>query len=166
MASGIGSAVTGKVVERVTGPAGLNAGLAALTAGDSELAALVDAAQVRTLNVSADMAERSAGVKYPSVNIYCEKITNNLKEKFRSFSGNVGMAIELRHSQDRLEGLQGQLELYADGTMQMLNANRGDWGDGMFYTGEYEVSFSPVKQGGRNFIQTAKVTFQVGVSRS
>ena len=40
MASGIGSAVTGKVVERVTGPAGLNAGLAALTADDSELAAL------------------------------------------------------------------------------------------------------------------------------
>ncbi|HTS64021.1 MAG TPA: hypothetical protein VMH28_18485 [Candidatus Acidoferrales bacterium] len=164
--SGIGNAVTSKVADRVTGPAGLNAGLAALTEGASDPAVQVDATQVRTVNVPAEMAERSGGIKYPTVNIYCEKISNQLKEKFRSFSGNVWMAIELRHSQDRLEGLQDRLELYADSAMQMLNAQRGDWGDGMFYTGEYEVSFGPVKQGGRNFIQTAKVTFEVGVSRS
>jgi len=166
MTSGIGSAVTNKVVARITGPAGLNAGLAALTDGDPTFTAMVDAAQVRALNVAAEMAERSGGVKYPAVNVYCEKIANQLKEKFRSFSGSVGMAIELRHSQDRLEGLQEQLELYADSAMQMLNSSRGDWGDGMFYTGEYEVSFGAVKQGGKNFIQTAKVTFEIGVSRN
>ena len=38
--------------------------------------------------------------------MYCEKIVNDLTEKFRTFSGTVQMAIELRHSQDRLEGLQ------------------------------------------------------------
>ena len=32
-----------------------------------------------------------------------------------------------------------------------LSASRGDWGDGMFYTGGYEVSFGRVKQGGKNF---------------
>ena len=166
MTTQIGSAVTNKVVQRITGSTGLNAGLAALTQGQPQLAALVDAAQVRTLNVPAEMAERSGGVKYPSVNIYCEKIANQLTEKFRTFSGAVQMAIELRHSQDRLEGLQDQLELYVDGAMRVLNANRGDWGDGMFYAGAYDVSYGPIKKGGRNFIQVAKVTFEIGVSRS
>ena len=32
--------------------------------------------------------------------------------------------------------------------------------------GTYEVSFGPVKTGGRNFLQIAKVTFEIGVSRN
>jgi hypothetical protein len=144
----IGSAVTGKVVQR----------LAAATA--------LDGAPVVTLNVPAEMAEKSDLVKYPSVNVYCEGIANELHEKFRSFSGKVHMAIEVRYSQDRLEGLQDQLELYLDGAMGVLNTSRGDWADGMFYGGEYEISIGPVKKGGRNFIQTAKITFEIGVSRN
>ena len=165
MTNRIGSAVTNKVVARVTGPAGVNAGLAALTQAEREFAGLIEAAQVRPQNVAAEMAERAVGAKYPAVNVYAEKIVNGLREKFRSFSGTVQMAMELRHSQDRLEGLQDRLEVYVDAAMQMLNSGRGDWGDGMFFGGEYEVSFGPVKQGGKNFIQVAKVTFEIGVSR-
>ena len=76
------------------------------------------------------------------------------------------MAIEVRHSQDRLEGLQDALELYVDAATHVLDASRGDWGDGMFYGGGYQVTFGAVKQGGRNFIQVAKVTFEIGVSRN
>jgi hypothetical protein len=36
----------------------------------------------------------------------------------------------------------------------------------MFYGGAYDVSFGAVKQGGRNFIQAAKITFEIGVSKS
>ena len=72
----------------------------------------------------------------------------------------------MAHSQDRLEGLQDRLEVYVDAAMQMLNSGRGDWGDGMFFGGQYEVSFGPVKQGGRNFIQVAKVTFEIGVNKN
>src|SRR5262245_3609162 len=128
MTNRIGSAVTGKVIGRINGPAGLNSGLAALTQGGQDLAALVDAAQVRAVNVAAEIAERAGGVKYPSVNVYCVKIVNQLREKFRAFSGVVEMAIELRHSQDRLEGLEDRLEMYVDSTMRMLNTSRGDWG--------------------------------------
>jgi hypothetical protein len=165
MTTKIGSAVTGKVLERMTGSAGVNAGLGALTQADRELAGLVDPAQVRTQNVAADLAERATGVKYPAVNVYCEKIVNDLREKFRKFSGTVQMAIELRQSQDRLEGIQDRLELYVDSTMQMLHGSRGDWGDGMFYGGQYQVAYGPVKQGGKNFTQTAKVTFEIGVNK-
>jgi hypothetical protein len=166
MTIGIGSAITGKVVNRITGPAGLNAGLAALMQSGADIAQLVDAAQVRAQNVAADMAERSGTVKYPSVNVYCEALVNDLREKFRSFSGKAQMAIEVRYSQDRLEGLEQRLELYVDGAMRMLNESRGDWGEGMFFGGKYQVAFSPVKQGGKNFMQTAKITFEIGVSRN
>ena len=76
------------------------------------------------------------------------------------------MAVEVRHSQDRLEGLQETVEVYADSVIQVLTEGRGNWGDGMFFGGGYEVAFGAVKRGGRNLIQTAKVTFEIGVSRS
>jgi hypothetical protein len=105
-------------------------------------------------------------MQYPAANVYCEKIVNSLAEKFRSFSGNVQTTVELRYSQDRLDGLEATLENYADAIMQVLNANRGDWGSGMFYAGEYQVVFAAVKHGGKNFQQVAKITFEIGVSRN
>ena len=76
------------------------------------------------------------------------------------------MTIEVRHSQDKLQGLQDALELYADSVTQMLDSGRGDWGDGMYYPGGYEVAVGTVKSGGKNFMQAAKITFQIAVSRS
>ena len=84
----------------------MNSSLAALTQADQALAGPLDMAQVRAQNVAADLAERSSTVKYPAVNVYCEKVVNQLTEKFRTFSGTAQMAIEVRHSQDRLEGFR------------------------------------------------------------
>ena len=165
MIKNLGSAATVKVVHRLVGPGGVNANLGELTQSERDLAGMIENSQVRAQNAAADIAERILGAKYPAVNVYCEKIVNSLCEKFRAFSGKAQMAIEIRQSQDRLEGLQDRLELYVDAIMQLLNGSRGDWGDGMFYTGEYEVTLGPVKQGGKNFMQVAKVTFEIGVSR-
>ena len=166
MITKLGRAATAKVIEKIAGPTGMNSVLAALTAPDSALASPVDAAQIHTQNAAAELTERSNTVRYPAVNVYCEKLTNDLSEKFRNFSGKAHMAIELRHSQDRLPGLQETLELYADSVANGLSAARGDWGDGMYYAGGYEVVLGAVKQGGKNFIQAAKITFQIGVSRN
>ena len=40
----------------------------------------------------------------------------------------------------------------------------GDWGQGMFFAGGYEVAFEPVRHGGKNFLQVAKVSFEVDLS--
>ena len=162
----LGSTVTAAIIQKITAPGGMNANLAALNSPSSALAKPVDPAQIQAQNVAVDLEERSNAMKYPSLNVYCEKIVNSLTEKFRTFSGSVQMAIEVRHSQDRLEGLQNGLELYVDSVTQVLDAGRGDWGNGMYYTGGYEVALGAVKHGGRNFIQAAKITFQIGVSRS
>jgi len=162
----LGTAASSAVMQKLTAPAGMNASLAALSAPDSVHAKPVDPAQVRAQNVAPDLAERSGQIRYPVLNVYCEKITNSLTEKFRTFSGTVQMVIEVRNSQDRLDSLQSSLDLYVDSVTAVLDAGRGDWGNGMFYTGGYQVSMGAVKQGGKNYMQTAKITFEIGVSRN
>ena len=162
MTATIGSVITQQVIGLINGSKGVNSRLAVLDA----LGGALNASQVRAQNVAPDIADRSNAMQFPAVNVYCEKVVNSLAEKFRTFSGNAQMAIELRHSQDRLEGLQDALEKYADAIMQVLNANRGDWGHGLFFAGEYQAAFGAVKHGGKNFIQAAKITFEIGVSRN
>lgn len=116
-------------------------------------------------NVAAEALEKSSGAKYPAVHVYCERVSNLLREKFRRFSGKAKLTLEARVSQDRLEGLDQALELYVDALTRVLEENRGDWGQGMFYTGGYEVTLQPAKQGGKNFLQTAKVSFEVEISQ-
>ena len=122
------------------------------------------AEQIRALNAASDLVERSAVTRFPCVQVYCERMSNSLREKYRRFSGTARMVVEIRNSLDRLDGLEEQVRLYADAVAQVLDNNRGDWGDGVFYPGGYEVAFGPVKHGGKNFLQTAKATFELEIS--
>jgi len=160
----VGSTVTSQVVTILSEPQGLNACIATLAQAENAALAPISQGQLVKQNVSVEIAERSTDVTYPSVSVYCEKIVNQLKEKFRHFSGKALMAIEVRVSQDRLEGIEDQAQMYLDAVTQVLDQNRGDWGEGMFYAGCYEAAFGAVRHGGRNFIQIGKVTFEVGVS--
>lgn len=155
---------TSKVLQLMNGPGGLNTNLALLAQAENLSLSPVPAARLFTDNVTSEVAEKSADVKYTAVYIYCGKIVNDLREKFRSFSGRLQMEIDLRVSQDRLEGIDETSQLYTDAVTQVLNQNRGDWGQGLFYAGGYELSFGPVKHGGRNFIKSAMVSFQVNAS--
>jgi hypothetical protein len=155
----IGTAAAAKTAALLLAPEGLKASLAALS-----LAAL-PAGQVLTQNTPVELAERSTNVQYPAMHLYCEKLANQLTEKFRAFSGKARMVVEVRVSQDRLEELQRNLEAYVEAVGEVLDRNRGDWGEGLFYAGGYEATFGPVKHGGKNFLQVAKVAFEVDVSR-
>ena len=115
-------------------------------------------------NVPAGLMEKSAAVKYPVLHVYCDRAQNLLIEKFRTFSGKVRTVAEVRVSQDRIEGLEEKVRLYADAVTQVLDTNRGSWGQGMFFAGGYEVKFDPVQHGGRNFLQLARVTLEVDLS--
>ena len=128
----VGSTVTAQVVTLLNAPQGLNACIATLALAENTTLAPIGQNQVLAQNVSIELAERSTDVQYPAVNVYCEKIVNQLKEKFRNFSGQALMAIEVRVSQDRLGGLEDQLQSYVDAVTQVLDQNRGDWGEGMY----------------------------------
>jgi len=115
-------------------------------------------------NATPELMEQSTALKYPVLLVYCDKIVNDLKEKFRTFSGEVEMLIEARVSQDRIDGLERNLQIYVDAIARVLGANRGDWGDGVSFNGAYQVNFGAMKHGGRNFLQIAKVILRLDVS--
>jgi len=124
----------------------------------------IPAVQIVNQNVSVAISERALAVIYPVVHVYSDQVRNLLTEKFRTFSGKVRTVAEVRVSQDRIEGIEDRLRLYADAVTQVLDTNRGSWGQGAFYAGGYQVNFDPVTQGGKNFLQIAKVSFEVDMS--
>ena len=162
----IGSTAAAQVVRLLASPDGVNLSLGNLRSAEQSSAMEPGLLQIRAQNAAADLTEKGEVARYPMALIYCEKVVNSLAEKFRTFSGTVQMAVEVRHSKDRLNGLQEDLELCTDAVTEVLDTNRGDWGSGMYYSGGYQVAFSAVKQGGQNYIQVAKVTFEIGVSVS
>lgn len=116
-------------------------------------------------NTPIEIAEKSLQAKYPAIQVYCDKLSNVLKEKFRTFSGTAHLIIEIRSSQDRLEGTDSTLNLYAEAVCNILDGARGDWGNGAFYAGGYDALFGPVRHGGNNFIGTVKIGFEIDISK-
>ena len=120
--------------------------------------------QIVTQQLGSDIAESGPGVKYPALYLYCDKLTNSLHEKFRRFSGTVDLTIEIRVTHDRAETLLDAVHLYVDATSRVLDQIRGAWGDGIFYGGEYTVTFANTRKGGRHYLQSAKISLPVHVT--
>jgi hypothetical protein len=160
----IGGLTTRKLVQLLSSDSGIPASAAQLGASEGTSVGPFAAQQVVGQNVAPEIAERSTGAKYPLIHVYCTRLSNLLTEKFRSFSGKAQMTAEVRVSQDRLEGLELMVQLYADAVTQVLDQSRGDWGDGVFFCGGYDINYGQVKSGGKNFIQIAKITFDLDVS--
>jgi hypothetical protein len=142
---------------------GVNARITAMEANDPDL----KAAGIRSIlsqNVSVEIAESAGQQDYPVLLVYCERVQNLLREKFRGFSGRVHLTIEVRHTQEKLALLEQYTETYVDAICALLGEARGDWGDGASYSGGYQVEYEPVAMGGKNFVQRAKVTFAVELS--
>ncbi len=161
----VGSVGAKKLTAKLAdGGSGLPATVAAVAEASGGSLPAIGLAQIVSQNVAADLIERSNAVRYPSVHVYCEKLSNTLREKFRTFSGKAHLTMEVRASQDRLEGIERQVQLYVDAVTHVLDESRGDWGDGFFYGGGYDVAFGPVKRGGKSYLQAAKITVEVDVS--
>lgn len=115
-------------------------------------------------NVSTEIAETAGQALYPCVLVYCQTVENLKREKSRDFSGRVHLVIEVRQTQETLEAIDRNTEMYVDAITALLGEARGQWGDGASYSGGYEVEYEPVTMGGKNFLQRAKVNFAVELS--
>lgn len=155
---------TQKVLGVLAAPGGLPAAVEVLNLRQGTKLPSITPQQIIAQNVTPDVSEQSSVNNYPLVYIYCSKVVNLLREKFRTFSGETQMVVETRVSQDRLDQLETNLQAYVDAVTQVLDNSRGDWGDGVFFDGGYEVAFGGVKHGGRNFLQIAKVSFVLEIS--
>ena len=164
--AGITGQVANLLVTKLTADgSGINARVSAIQNSDATLQA-AGIRSIVTQNVSPDLSDKSGHIVYPALLVYCNKLSNQLKEKYRQFSGTGSFVIEVRQSQDQIDSIEQNLQVYVDAVCALLDDSRGDWGGGMFYVGAYSVTFGAVKQGGKNFMQTAKITFEIGVSVS
>jgi len=160
----VGSTATNAVLQMLALPTGLPYAVGAIAERERLDLAQIGAEQVVGQQVAFEVAEKSAGARYPAVYVYCEGVANLLKEKFRTFSGKVYMVVEVRVTSDRLEGVSRDVQAYASAVTDVLDAHRGEWAPGMYYAGGYKVDFGPIKHGGKNFLQAAKVQFEVEAS--
>jgi hypothetical protein len=161
-------AVATRVIRRVSQILAADSGLpftvAELAAVELAGGSYPKALAVVDQNVLPETLERKTGATYPAVHVYCERMENRLREKFRTFSGVMTMVAEVRVSQDRVDELDRSLQFYVDSVIQVLNYNRGDWGSGLFFSGAYEVEFGAIRHGGKNYLQSAKIRFVVDAS--
>lgn len=160
----IAGSSTQKVLEVLAAEDGLPATVEALVQQQGMTLPLIALEQIIGQNVAPELSEKSVTTNYPLVYVYCNRVVNQLREKFRAFSGDTEMVIEARVSQDRLDQIETNLQAYVDAITQVLDNNRGDWGDGFFFDGAYEITFGGVKHGGRNFLQIAKVSSALEIS--
>jgi hypothetical protein len=160
----IAGSSTQKVLGVLAADGGLPAAVEALVLQQGMTLQRIAPQQIIAQNVAAELSDQSTSSKYPLVYVYCNKVVNELREKFRTFSGDAQMVVEARVSHDRLDQIETNLQAYVDAITQVLGNSRGDWGDGVFFDGGYEVTFGGVKHGGRNFLQIAKISFVLEIS--
>jgi hypothetical protein len=138
-----------------------NAALASINDRDSTQWKLLDEKSVLLENVPADLADQNRSVIYPAVYLYSARMENVIRRKFNGFSGPVRFMADVRCTEERYEGLERELASYVEAVMTALAGNTGPWGQNLTYSGVFTVKFEPVKLGGRNFIQSAKVELEV-----
>jgi hypothetical protein len=160
----ISTIATSALVQHLAGEAGLSDKVGRLTLTSALQIPQISASDILERHVAADVAEKTSGVRYPIVYVYCEKVVNDLREKFRTFSGTAELSVDIRVSHEHMDDLQSLLQNYVEAVTDVLDKRRGQWAKGVFYSGGYEIHFGPIKRGGRNFIQAAKVDLTVNVS--
>jgi hypothetical protein len=124
----------------------------------------ISSAQVVMSSVSADLGDMNLQLAYPRICIYSSAVKNTQIEKFRSFSGSVTITAEVFASGNLISDIDQWIHFYVEGVTQILRQNIGDWGDGMFFPGTYDVQLQATKTGGLGFVESAKVSCIINVS--
>ena len=127
---------------------------------------MIGAGQVTLSSASPEIGDKDLQLTYPRVCVYSAGLKNTRQEKFRSLSGVVSVAAEIWAS-DNLADQAGQwVHYYVEAVSGVMRANVGDWGDGLFFSGIYDVEFQAPKPGGFGYVKSAKLTFSLNFSRN
>jgi|SRR6185437_8893889 len=132
----------------------------------NEIVPTIDPSQVVISSVSPDLGDKDVQLAYPRVCLYSNVVKNAQTEKFRSFSGAVGVVAEAWASANLVTQTDLWIHYYVEAITSILRNNIGDWGDNMFYSGRYDVRFQQPKSGGLGFVESAAITCSIEVSRN
>ena len=127
---------------------------------------LIPVSQIIISSAGSELLDKVEQVGYPRVAVHTAKVENTLREKFRRLSGNASAEIVISASANLLQQAEQNLHYYIEAVTDILSGNTGDWGEGMFFSGQFEVQLQPPKPGGVGFVQTATVTCTIALSRN
>ena len=122
--------------------------------------------QIVLSSVSQDMGDKDVQLIYPRICLYSAGIKNTQIEKFMSLSGSLAAVADIWASGNFIGDVDQWIHFYVEAFTNVLRRNIGDWGDGVFFPGAYDVQFQPPKPGGLGFVQAARITLSLNVSRN
>ncbi len=155
-----------KLSAKLTAANALQQQITALAAASNTTVPTIMPGQVVLSSASPELGDMNVQLTYPRVCIYSTSVKNTQIEKFRSFSGQVSLAVEIWASANLVTQADEWIHFYVESLGEILQNNIGDWGDGMFYGGTYDVVFQAPKAGGLGFVESAKLTLNLSVSVS
>lgn len=138
--------------------------IAAIAAAANLSIPAIDSTQVVISAVTPDVGDRDVQMSYPRVCLYSNLVKNAQSEKFRSFSGAVGVVAETWASANLVTQADQWIHYYVEAITSILRSSIGDWGDNMFFCGRYDVKFQPPKAGGLGFVESAAIACSIDVS--
>jgi len=113
-----------------------------------------------------ELLEKHTLANYPVVLVYCREMGNELTEKFRSFSGSAKLVVEAAVSSESLEELSAGIHGFVQALVGILEDNRGEWTNEIYFGGGYEMEIGPVRRGGRHFVQKAECEIPVWIRKN
>ncbi len=158
--------VAGKAASILNSQSALQNAIADVQLSDSIILPTIPPNQVILSSASPAIIDLRQQIGYPRVSIYVPRIANTLLEKFRSLSGTILVAMTVAASADLVEQAEQSLHFYVEIITGILRDNAGDWGNGLFFAGAYDVQVQAPEAGGAGFVQTASITCEVSVGRS
>jgi hypothetical protein len=156
----------GKISHLLTDDNALERKIDALAASSGMTVPGILSSRVVPTSASAEMADKDFQLTYPRIGLYSTSIKNTQIEKFRSLSGSISVTAELWASASLLQEADLWIHFYVEAMTEILRQHIGDLGDGIFFSGSYEVQFQPPKVGGFGWVESAKVTCDLNVSRN
>lgn len=127
---------------------------------------LITSAQVVLSSTVPEMGDKDLQLTYPRVCLYTATVKNTQVEKFRSLSGTISVVAEIWASGNLLDETDQWIHYYVEAVTVILRQNIGDWGDGIFFSGAYDVQLQSPRVGGIGYFESAKVVAVLNVSQN
>ena len=125
----------------------------------------IEASQILLSSAAPDLSDLVNQSSYPRICLYSGGFRNDHLEKFRSLSGSLAVIAEIWTSGNFVNDTDRWIHFYVDAFTTLVGNNIGDWGDGLYFPGPFEIQFQQPKRGGFGFTQMAKITCTLAVSR-
>jgi hypothetical protein len=155
-----------KIFNLLTTSNALQQEIETIASSTSIILPVITSAQVVLSSAPPSMGDEDLQLTYPRVCLYSVAVKNTQIEKFRSLSGTISVTAEVWASGNLISETDQWIHYYVEAVTDILRQNIGDWGDGIFFSGMYEVQLQAPKIGGFGYVESAKVTCSLNVSQN